>query len=191
MGEGGGRRRYDDIELNLLQFAGIITDDAKGTAEMMAPLFGLPPEELATYPHVCIGSVDQIADSLRYRRDTQPCHLAQQPAALAEWLRALEGRVVALAELRCMAARAAMMLLLRFAWPCCAHGACLYQSAARLAQRPAALAEQRLTAKRQALAGQRRMVPTTALLRTAQLCCARGGSLCLPIRPLSSRPTAM
>ena len=36
---------------------------------MMAPLFGLPPEELETYPHVCIGSVDQIADSLRYRRE--------------------------------------------------------------------------------------------------------------------------
>jgi probable F420-dependent oxidoreductase len=61
--------RYDDLELNLLQFAGIVTDDAKGTAEMMAPLFGLPPEELATYPHVCIGSVEGIAESLRYRRE--------------------------------------------------------------------------------------------------------------------------
>jgi probable F420-dependent oxidoreductase len=61
--------RYDDLEINLLQFAGIITDDAKGTAEMMAPLFGLPPEELETYPHVCIGTVEQIADSLRARRE--------------------------------------------------------------------------------------------------------------------------
>ncbi|MEO7428190.1 MAG: TIGR03621 family F420-dependent LLM class oxidoreductase [Acidimicrobiales bacterium] len=61
--------RYDDLEINMLQFAGIITDDRKGTAEMMAPLFGLPPEELETYPHTCIGTVEQIADDLRMRRD--------------------------------------------------------------------------------------------------------------------------
>ena len=61
--------RYDDLELNMLQFAGILTDDAKGTAEMMAPLFGLPPEALATYPHVCIGTVDQIVESLQQRRE--------------------------------------------------------------------------------------------------------------------------
>jgi probable F420-dependent oxidoreductase len=66
--EGAGAR-YDDLELNLLQFAAILTDDAKGTAEMMAPLFGLPPEELETYPHVCIGSVEQITESLQARRE--------------------------------------------------------------------------------------------------------------------------
>ncbi len=62
-------RRYADLEINLLMFASILTDDRKGTAEMMAPLFGLPPEELETYPHACIGSVEQIADDLRARRD--------------------------------------------------------------------------------------------------------------------------
>jgi probable F420-dependent oxidoreductase len=61
--------RYADLEINLLQFAAIVTDDRRGTAEMMAPLFGLPPEELDAYPHVCIGSVDEIADSLRARRE--------------------------------------------------------------------------------------------------------------------------
>jgi len=61
--------RYADLEINLLMFASILTDDRKGTAEMMAPLFGLPPEELETYPHACIGSVEQIADDLRARRD--------------------------------------------------------------------------------------------------------------------------
>lgn len=61
--------RYDDLEINMLQFAGIVTEDRTGTAEMMAPLFGLPPEELDTYPHACIGTVEQIADDLRYRRE--------------------------------------------------------------------------------------------------------------------------
>ncbi|MGH9273245.1 MAG: LLM class flavin-dependent oxidoreductase, partial [Acidimicrobiales bacterium] len=60
---------YADLEINLLQFAGIVTDDRAGTAEMMAPLFGLPPEELETYPHACIGSIEQIADDLRARRE--------------------------------------------------------------------------------------------------------------------------
>ncbi len=61
--------RYADLEINLLQFAAIVTDDQRGTAEMMAPLFGLPPEELDTYPHACIGTVEEIADSLRARRE--------------------------------------------------------------------------------------------------------------------------
>ena len=61
--------RYDDLEINLLQFAGIVTDDRAGTAQMMAPLFGLPPEELETYPHACIGSIEQICDDLRARRE--------------------------------------------------------------------------------------------------------------------------
>jgi probable F420-dependent oxidoreductase len=61
--------RYDDLEINLLQFAGIVTDDRKGTVEAMAPLFGLPPEEIDTYPHACIGSVDEICESLEMRRE--------------------------------------------------------------------------------------------------------------------------
>lgn len=61
--------RYDDLEINLLQFAGIVTDDRKGTAEMMAPLFGLPASELDTYPHACIGTVEEISESIQARRD--------------------------------------------------------------------------------------------------------------------------
>lgn len=60
---------YADLEINLLQFAGIVTDDRKGTAEMMAPLFGLPADELDSYPHACIGSIDEIAESLQARRE--------------------------------------------------------------------------------------------------------------------------
>jgi probable F420-dependent oxidoreductase len=61
--------RYAELEINLLQFAGIVTDDRKGTAEMMAPLFGLPPEEVETYPHACIGTVDEICEALEARRE--------------------------------------------------------------------------------------------------------------------------
>jgi len=61
--------RYDELEINMLQFAGIVTDDRRGVAETMAPLFGLPPSELDTYPHACIGSVEEIAESIRERRE--------------------------------------------------------------------------------------------------------------------------
>lgn len=61
--------RYDELEINMLQFAGIVTDDRAGTAAMMAPLFGLPPEEVETYPHACIGTVDQIVEDLQARRE--------------------------------------------------------------------------------------------------------------------------
>jgi probable F420-dependent oxidoreductase len=60
--------RYADLEINLLQFACIVTDDRTGTAEMMAPLFGLPPEALFDYPHACIGSVEEICEALEQRR---------------------------------------------------------------------------------------------------------------------------
>jgi probable F420-dependent oxidoreductase len=61
--------RYADLEINLLQFAAIATDDRAGTIEMMAPLFGLPPEALDLYPHACIGTTAEICDSLEARRD--------------------------------------------------------------------------------------------------------------------------
>ena len=38
-------------------------------SDTMAPLFGLPAEELASYPHTCIGSIEEIIESLEQRRD--------------------------------------------------------------------------------------------------------------------------
>jgi probable F420-dependent oxidoreductase len=60
---------YAELEINMLQFAAIVTDDRKGTVQMMAPLFSLPPEELEAYPHACIGTIDEIAESLQVRRE--------------------------------------------------------------------------------------------------------------------------
>ena len=61
--------RYRELELNMLIFAGIITDDAAGTKAMMAPLFGLEPQDLDDYPHALIGSVESICEDLQRRRD--------------------------------------------------------------------------------------------------------------------------
>jgi probable F420-dependent oxidoreductase len=61
--------RYADIEMQMLMFGCVVTDDRSGTLEMMAPLFGLTPDELAVYPHAWVGTTDQITDDLEARRD--------------------------------------------------------------------------------------------------------------------------
>ncbi len=61
--------RFDEIELNALHFATVVTDDRQGMIDMMAPLFGIPPEEVADYPHALIGTVDEICADLEARRE--------------------------------------------------------------------------------------------------------------------------
>ncbi len=66
--EGAGDR-FDDIELNMLVFAVIVTDDRDDLVAKLAPRFGLSAEDLADSPHVWIGSTAQITDDLRRWRD--------------------------------------------------------------------------------------------------------------------------
>ncbi|HEU5151162.1 MAG TPA: TIGR03621 family F420-dependent LLM class oxidoreductase [Iamia sp.] len=61
--------RFADIELNALHYATIVTDDRRGTMEMMAPLFGIAHEDLEEYPHALIGTVDEICADLEARRE--------------------------------------------------------------------------------------------------------------------------
>jgi probable F420-dependent oxidoreductase len=61
--------RYADLEINMLVFAAVVTDDKQGTIEMMAPLFGLEPAEVGDHPHAWCGTVDQICEDLERRRE--------------------------------------------------------------------------------------------------------------------------
>ena len=61
--------RYGDIEINLLVFACVITDDRNGVLEAMAAPFGLEPSELIDVPYVWVGSVEQICDQLIANRE--------------------------------------------------------------------------------------------------------------------------
>jgi probable F420-dependent oxidoreductase len=65
----GAGDRYADLELNMLIFAAMITDDPAGTKAQMAPLFGLEGSDLDDYPHALIGTVDSITEDLQRRRD--------------------------------------------------------------------------------------------------------------------------
>lgn len=61
--------RYDDLELNMLVFSCILTDDRDKVVEETAPLFGLSPDQVGDYPHVWVGTVDQICEDLERRRE--------------------------------------------------------------------------------------------------------------------------
>lgn len=61
--------RFDDIELNCLVLATLVTDDQPGTAAMMGQMFGLDADGALEVPHALIGSLDQIADQIQARRD--------------------------------------------------------------------------------------------------------------------------
>lgn len=61
--------RYADLELNMLVFAVVVTDDKQGVAEMMAPMFGLDPALVHDYPLAWIGTEDEIVELLQARRD--------------------------------------------------------------------------------------------------------------------------
>jgi len=61
--------RFDDLELHVRVHLVVVTDDRPGMAEVLAPAFGVTPEESLRTPHALAGTVDQIADDLIERRE--------------------------------------------------------------------------------------------------------------------------
>jgi probable F420-dependent oxidoreductase len=61
--------RFDDLELNCLTFLNSVTDDRQGSAENLAPLFGLTPDDVLELPYVMLGSVEEICEDLERRRE--------------------------------------------------------------------------------------------------------------------------
>lgn len=61
--------RFADLELNLLVFVAIITDDRQSMAETLAGGFGVSPEDALTIPNAFIGTVEEICDEMQARRD--------------------------------------------------------------------------------------------------------------------------
>jgi probable F420-dependent oxidoreductase len=61
--------RFDDIELNSLIGFAIITEDRQGVIDAMAPAFGIDPGDAVHVPLALIGTLDQMAEELQWRRD--------------------------------------------------------------------------------------------------------------------------
>ncbi len=66
--EGAGDR-FDDIEIEIGIYYGAVTDDRKGTAELMARQLDMDAETFLKFPHALVGSVDAICEELERRRE--------------------------------------------------------------------------------------------------------------------------
>src|SRR5580658_1527588 len=60
--------RFADLELNALIGFVMITDDAAGIAEAMAPHFGISTDDALHIPLALLGTTDQMAEELEWRR---------------------------------------------------------------------------------------------------------------------------
>ena len=61
--------RFDDLEINCLTYAVVVTDDRGGMAERLAPAFGVEAADVPQIPHAFVGTVEQICDDLEWKRD--------------------------------------------------------------------------------------------------------------------------
>ncbi len=61
--------RFADLELNALIGFVMITDDAAGIAETMAPHFGISGEDALHVPLALLGTLDEMREELRWRRE--------------------------------------------------------------------------------------------------------------------------
>ena len=82
--EGAGDR-FEDLELNAWLAVAELTDDAAGTAELLAPAFEATPADLLDSPMVAIGTHDEIAEQFERRRDRwgYSYHVIPGPSAVA------------------------------------------------------------------------------------------------------------
>ncbi|MGO8870206.1 MAG: TIGR03621 family F420-dependent LLM class oxidoreductase [Acidimicrobiales bacterium] len=61
--------RFDDLELNALIGFVMVTDDADDLVEAMAPHFGISPEDALHIPLALVGTLDEMAEELQWRRE--------------------------------------------------------------------------------------------------------------------------
>ena len=66
--EGAGNR-FNDIELEVGAYLTIVTDNQTETAKSFTDMLGMSVEEVLSFPHALIGSVDYICEELEKRRE--------------------------------------------------------------------------------------------------------------------------
>ncbi len=67
--KGAAGDRFDDLELNALIGFVVVTDDADGLVEAMAPSFGIDPTDARHIPLALIGTLDEMIEELHWRRE--------------------------------------------------------------------------------------------------------------------------
>ena len=85
--------RFDELELNNTVFLATITDDRQAMAEATAPMFGMTPEQALATPFALVGSVDEVCEDLRARRERWGISYVVMPASGLEQLGPVVGRL--------------------------------------------------------------------------------------------------
>jgi hypothetical protein len=62
-------KRFDEIELNTLIGFVMVTDDRRSVIDAMAPALGIDPDDALHIPLALIGTLDQMAEELEWRRE--------------------------------------------------------------------------------------------------------------------------
>ncbi|MEM9714801.1 MAG: TIGR03621 family F420-dependent LLM class oxidoreductase [Actinomycetota bacterium] len=75
--------RFDDIEISILKFVTMVTDDRDGTAGQVGGAMGMDAATALASPHMLIGSAGEIAETLHEQRERwQGSHVTVQADAL-------------------------------------------------------------------------------------------------------------
>jgi alkanesulfonate monooxygenase SsuD/methylene tetrahydromethanopterin reductase-like flavin-dependent oxidoreductase (luciferase family) len=61
--------RFDALEIHVRVHLVIVTNDRWGMATALGPSFGLTPDQALRSPHALAGTVEQLIDDLRERRE--------------------------------------------------------------------------------------------------------------------------
>jgi alkanesulfonate monooxygenase SsuD/methylene tetrahydromethanopterin reductase-like flavin-dependent oxidoreductase (luciferase family) len=76
--------RFAELELAVSIFVANVTDDRDAVAEVMAPGIGCEPRDVLEIPHFLIGTVDQIVEDLKARRERYGISYLAIPGEVAE-----------------------------------------------------------------------------------------------------------
>ena len=61
--------RFNQLELNMIMYAIVVTGDRRHTAQQLAGRFKTTVEQVLTIPHCLIGTLDQISEDVQRRRE--------------------------------------------------------------------------------------------------------------------------
>ena len=76
--------RFDRIELSVTIFFANVTDDRESVASVMAPGLGASSADVLDMPHFLIGTVDQLVEDIKRRRDRYGMSFVIVPGEVAE-----------------------------------------------------------------------------------------------------------
>lgn len=86
--------RFATLELNTMVYAVIVSDDRHAAAGQLARRFGLTEDEVIASPHILVGSIEQMVDDLRGRREALGISYITLPEYFMEALAPVVERLV-------------------------------------------------------------------------------------------------